>query len=251
MPINSSAVPCVLVTGASGGIGSAIAAGFAAAGHPVVLGCRTGLARVQAQAAAITAAGGRALPFAADVTSEAAVDALFAAAQDAFGPVEVLVNCAGTSLQKMLCDTTRAQWDALFAANVTGSFLCAKRALESMVRSHRGSIVNLSSIWGQTGASCEVAYSAAKAAIIGFTQALAKEVAPAGVRVNCVAPGIIDAGMMDAFSAEEKRALAAEVPLGRLGTAEEAAAAVLFLASDAASYITGQVLSTNGGFGVY
>lgn len=238
----------VLVTGACGGLGAPIVAAFAAAGDRVALCCHTRRQLADDQCAALRRQGAQAAVFAADVADGGQVDALFTAVEKELGPVDVLVNCAGIQQQKMFCDTTLADWQDMMGVHVTGAFLCSRRALGPMVRQKQGCIVNVSSMWGQVGASCEVAYSAAKAAVIGMTRALAKEVAPSGVRVNCVAPGAIDAGMMDGFSPADKAALAQDIPQGRLGTAQEVAAAVVFLASQGAGYITGQVLGVNGGY---
>ena len=173
---------------------------------------------------------------------------MFAAAEKRLGPVTGLVNNAGIASQKLFTDTTPEEWNAMMGVHAGGAYYTCRRALPSMIRSRRGSIVNLSSIWGLTGASCEVAYSAAKAAVIGLTRALAKEVGPSGVRVNCVAPGVIDTDMIAGLSEDTRRELAEETPLGRLGTPEDVAAVVAFLLSDEAAFLTGQVLSPNGGF---
>ena len=161
---------------------------------------------------------------------------------DKTGSIDLLVNNAGVSLIKQINDTTPEEYDALMAVNARSYFFASRYALEGMLKRHSGAIVNVSSIWGQTGSSCEVAYSMSKAAVIGLTKALAQELAPSGITVNCVAPGIIDTRMNDCF---EKDELVYEVPVGRLGSADEVARAILFFAQN--NYITGQILGVNGG----
>lgn len=179
----------------------------------------------------------------ADVGDESAVERVF----ERIGEVDVLVNNAARSLFSQIQDTTTAQWQDLFSVNVNGAFYCARRAAKGMIgRGAGGAIVNISSVWGQTGGSCESAYSATKGALIAFTKALAKELAPCGIRVNCVAPGVIDTEMNARLSVEDRAALCEEIPLGRMGSAEEVARAVLFLIEN--GYVTGEVLSVNGGF---
>lgn len=158
------------------------------------------------------------------------------------GDVDILVNNAGVSLIKQINDTTVDEYDHISNVNARSYFICSKLAALSMLKKHSGAIVNVSSIWGQVGASCEVAYSMSKAAVLGLTKALSQELAPSGITVNCVCPGIIDTRMNDVF---DKKELEAEVPVERLGTPEEVARAVLFLAEN--SYITGQILGVNGG----
>ena len=237
-----------VVTGASRGIGAAAARALAAQGCRVAVCCRERRMQAEAVAAGIRATGGTAAAFCADVSDEAAVREMFAAIRQMLGEPDILVNNAGVAQQKLFTDMTAADWDAMFGVCVKGAFHCSQTVLPHMIRRKWGRIINVSSMWGQVGASCEVAYSAAKAALIGFTKALAKEEGPSGITVNCVAPGVIDTEMMAAFSAEEKAALADETPLGRLGTPEDVAAAIAFLASDAGAFFTGQVLCPNGGF---
>ena len=162
--------------------------------------------------------------------------------------VDALVLCAGVSHTGLLTDMTDEQWHTVMDVNVSGSFYLIRALAPGMVSRRSGAIVTISSMWGRSGASCEAAYSASKAAIIGLTQALAKELGPSGVRVNCIAPGVIDTRMMDEHSEETKRMLAEETPLGRLGTGEDVAKAAAFLLSDDAEFITGQTLGVDGGY---
>ena len=159
-----------------------------------------------------------------------------------------MVNNAGIAEQKMLCDVTEEEWDRMFDVNVKGMFNTVKEAMSYMVNKKYGKIINISSIWGMVGASCEVAYSATKAAIIGFTKALAKELGPSGICVNCVAPGVIDTDMNKLHGEEVMEELKEETPLGKIGTTMDVAKTVEFLAEDGADFITGQVVSPNGGF---
>lgn len=231
-----------LVTGASRGIGREIARALAARGMRVVINYSKSRAEAEKLA---EETGGFAMR--ADVSDEAAVAAMAAEIEARFGGVDVLVNNAGIAMQKMLCDTTSADWDRIFGVNIRGAYLVTRAVMGNMVRKKYGRIVNVSSIWGQEGASCEVAYSASKAALIGFTKALAKELSLSGICVNCIAPGVIDTDMNSIVDTEILTELAQEIPLGRLGSAEETAAVAAFLCSDEARYITGQVIGVNGG----
>ena len=169
-------------------------------------------------------------------------------AETALSGVDILVNNAGIAASGLLQDLSQKEWDRLVAVDLTSVYVCCRLLIPEMVRQGYGRIVNISSIWGMVGASCEVAYSAVKAGVIGFSKALAKELGPSGITVNCVAPGVIDTDMMNGYDKETKRTLAEDTPLGRLGTPRDIAAAVLFLSGDGGSFITGQVLSPNGGF---
>ena len=192
-------------------------------------------------------AGGEAVSFRADLTKAEEAKALIDFAVQQYGHLDILVNNAGISQIKLFTDITPEEWRQMFAANVDGIYHCCRAAVPYLVQQHSGTIINVSSIWGLCGASCEVHYSASKAAVIGFTQALAKELAPSGITVNCVAPGAIDTEMNAHLTAEERRMLEEEIPLGRMGSPEEVAAAIAFLAGEDARYFTGQVLSPNGG----
>lgn len=234
-----------LVTGASRGIGKAIARKLCRDGFYVIINYD----RQEEEARALLkelngdpgAAG--AGSFRADVSDRGQVEAMFRAA----GGVDVLVNNAGIAQQKMFTDLTEEDWSRMLSVDVTGVFHCCQAALPFMIRKKRGKIINISSMWGQVGASCEVHYSAAKAAVIGLTKALSKEVGPSGIQVNCIAPGVIDTRMNAALGAETLHSLKEEIPLGRIGTPEDIAALASFLASPESDYITGQVIGVNGG----
>ena len=238
----------VLITGASRGIGAETARQFALAGCRVAINYYQSGDKAQALAEELGAQGYSAAAFGADVSEQEQVRAMVREVTDRFGPVDVLVNNAGTALQRLFTETTPEQWRRIFAIHVDGAFHCSQSVLPGMIRRKSGAIINVSSIWGLVGASCEVAYSASKAALVGLTKALAKEVGPSGIRVNCVAPGVIRTDMLGGLSSAELSALEEQTPLGRLGTPRDIARAIVFLASEEADFITGQVLSPNGGF---
>lgn len=235
-----------LITGASGAIGRAAAHRLHRDGYRVILNYHTARDAAEALARELNASGTgeQALPVRADVSRREDVLALFRAA----GDVDVLVNNAGISRQTLFTDISPEEWRRVFAVNVDGVFYCCQCALPHMIHEKHGKIINISSMWGQTGASCETHYSASKAAVIGLTKALAKELGPSNIQVNCICPGVIRTPMNASFSPETMTELAEETPLGRIGEPEEIADAIGFLASSEADFITGQILGVNGGF---
>ena len=236
-----------LITGASRGIGRACARLFAENGYSVLINYHRSEQAAQELLRELLDKGCDARLLRADVSDSAQVDALCAQALSAFRHVDVLINNAAIAQQALLTDLSDQDWRRMMAVNLDAAFYCCRALLPGMISRRSGSILNISSMWGQVGASCEVSYSAAKAGLIGFTKALAKEVAPSGVRVNCLCPGVIDTDMNASLSDDTRRELAEETPLGRLGTPEEVARAALFLCGESASFITGQVLGVNGG----
>lgn len=237
----------VLITGASRGIGAAAARQFAAAGWNVALNYRSSRERALKLAGELSSLGVKTVVLEGDVSDPVQAAAVVAGAE-AMGPLDALVCCAGIALpQQLLTDTTNEQWRRVMGVDLDGVFYTIRAAYPAFVRRQRGSIVTVSSMWGVTGGSCEAAYSAAKAGVIGLTKALAKELGPSHVRVNCVAPGVVDTEMNAQLSAEDMAALGEETPLGRIGRVEEVARAILFLAAEESSFVTGQILRVDGG----
>lgn len=232
----------ILVTGGSRGIGAAVVEKFTANGDAVSFTFLHSNDAAQALTARTGACGFRADSRDPDAIREAVQEAVLHN-----GPVDVLVNNAGTAAFRLFDTITTEEWRDMFSIHVEGAFHYIQSVLPQMIHRKAGKIVNIASIWGITGASCEVHYSAAKAALIGMTRALAKELGPSGITVNCVAPGVVDTDMNRALSQEDLRSLCEETPLGRIAAPAEIAESVFFFASPAADFVTGQVLSPNGG----
>lgn len=232
----------VLITGASRGIGAATAELFAENGYTVIINYNN--SREKALALAEKTGG---LAVKADVSSPEETDIMISEITERFGKIDVLVNNAGISLTGLFDLVSDEDSRRIFDINVFGVLNCTKKVLPHMLKRKYGKIINVSSMWGQTGASCEVHYSAAKAAVIGFTKALAKEVGPSGINVNCVAPGMIMTDMTSCYTEEEINEIKEDIPLGRCGTPGDIAETILFLASERSSYITGQIIGVNGG----
>ena len=237
----------VLITGATGGIGSAIAKAFAKNGYNVALHTFSKPDVAEKLAVDLGREFGVKTSFVqADISKEANVKSMFENLDATFGKIDILINNAGVSFVSMLCDTTEEDFDNVMNINLKGAFLTSKEAMKNMVHNKWGRIINISSVWGNVGASCEVVYSASKAGLVGFTKALAKELAPSGVTVNAVSPGLIDTQMNSHLSKEDIDALCEEIPMGRMGRPSEVAHAVLFLASEESSYITAQNITIDG-----
>ena len=233
------------MTGASRGIGRAIAERLGSGGATVM--CVARGTNADATAAAITAAGGKAEAYAADVTDAAAVEQLIKDTVERHGKLDIVISNAGITRDQLMLRMKRADWDEVVATNMTAAFTLCQAALKPMIRQRSGRIIAISSVVGQTGNAGQANYAASKAGLIGFCKSLAREVASRQVTVNVVAPGLVETDMTRAITSEAKNDWSAQIPLGRPGTPADIAAAVAFLASDEASYITGQVLAVNGG----
>lgn len=237
-----------IVTGSSRGIGRAIALQLAELGAAVTVNYIHSKESAEEVADACERLGAKALPVQADVTKKEDVARLVETASFYLGKPDILVNNAGIASYSLLIDTTEHEWDQVMAANLKAPFLCTKAVLPAMIRKGYGRIVNMSSIWGIAGGSGEVAYSAAKGGLIAFTKALAKEMGPSGITVNAVAPGIVETDMTGALKQADLESLSRETPVGRLGTPADIASVVAFLALPSSGFVTGQVISPNGGF---
>ena len=235
-----------LVTGASQGIGRACALELAAAGAGIAAAARNEV-KLAALAAEIAGHGGQAAAFKMDVASEDDVKSAVKAAIDRFGKIDILVNNAGVTRDQLVMRMKRADWDAVLATNLTGSYLCIQQVIGSMLKQRWGRIINITSIFGQIGQAGQANYSASKAGLIGLTKAVAREVASRNITVNAVAPGYIETAMTAVLTDDLKKKVLEMIPLGRAGSDQDVAHAVRFLASEEAAYITGQVLNVNGG----
>ena len=237
-----------LVTGSSRGIGAQCARALAKEGYAVCINCVERTDKAEALAEELKANGANAIWQQADVADALAVREMVARTEHELGHISLLVNNAGIAKQQQFQDIEPETWKRIFDVNLGGCFNTIQAVLPHMLHEHSGCIINTSSIWGQHGASCEVAYSASKHAVIGLSRSLAMELAPSGIRVNCVAPGVIDTDMVKVLGDETLGMLAEDTPLGRLGTPGDIAALVAFLASEEAGFITGQVITSDGGF---
>ncbi len=238
----------ILITGASHGIGRAIAIHFAKNGYNVIANYNKSENEAFMLKNELSSLGYSCHVVKANVANHDEVKMMFEFIISNFGQLDALVNNAGISIEKPFLDVTYDDWNETISTNLNGTFYCCKEALNDMIKRHQGAIVNISSIWGQCGASCEVPYSVSKAGVIGLTKSLAQEFGPSNIRINCVAPGFIDTKMNSNLSTEEVKTFTEDIPLMRIGTPEDVAKAVYFLISDDSKYITGHVLSVNGGY---
>lgn len=239
-----------VITGAGKGIGRAVALRLANDGYKIAVCYNSSRLAAEKTAADIISAGGTARAYELDITDSRNVNSVIAEIEKDLGEIAVLVNNAGIAEQSLFTDITDEMWQKMLDTNLSGAFYCARAVLPFMIHRKRGKIINIASIWGETGGSCEVHYSAAKAGLIGMTKALAKEVGPSGITVNCVSPGVILTDMTSHFDEDTMNELKDETPLGKIGTPEDVAGAVAFLASADADFITGQNIAVNGGMNI-
>lgn len=238
----------VIVTGGATGIGRAVSSLLCREGYNTVIVYNSSEEAAFKLVAELESDGFSAIAFKCDVSDSAQVNSLIDFTLNKYGRLDTIVNNAGIAQQKLLADITDSDWNKMISVDLCGCFNCCRAASLPMVRQHFGSIINISSMWGIVGASCESHYSAAKAGVIGLTKALAKELGPSNIRVNCVAPGVIKTDMLNSFSEADLNSLTDQTPLERLGTPEDIANTVSFLLSDKASFITGQTICVDGGF---
>lgn len=237
-----------VITGGSRGIGAAISSLFAKSGYHVIINYNKSEAAALTLADDLTKKGYSAIAFKADISKPEECESLINFAITQFGKIDVLINNAGIAQQKLFTDIDTSDWNTMIGVNLSGTFYCSKAAVHNMLKYKSGNIINISSMWGISGASCEAHYSAAKSGLIGLTKALAKELGPSNIRVNCIAPGLIETDMNNNLDSNDINAIIEETPLSKIGKPEDVANTALFLASDSANFITGQVLSVDGGF---
>ncbi len=238
----------VLITGASKGIGANMAIRYAEKGYNVVMNYNNSVQSAILLQKSLKESGYNVIAYKANVRNRLEVELMVKEALYRFGSIDILINNAGISSQGLFTDMSEQEWNDIVGTNLTGVFNCTQAVLPHMINQKSGSILNISSMWGEVGASCEVAYSATKAAVIGMTKALAKEVGPSGITVNCITPGLIDTAMNQNLAIEDVSAIIDQTPVGRIGTTNDIASTALFLTSDEASFITGQIIGVNGGF---
>lgn len=241
-----------IITGAGSGIGKEIAKSFVLNGYQTICfynKSQSGIDELKTWASQNNLEGA-VQAYRVDLENPLSIKSTFEEVKKKFNRIDVLVNNAGVSLTKLVTDTSLEEWDKVFGVNMKGAFYLTNLVLEVMISQKQGKIINISSMWGLHGASMEVAYSASKSALIGYTKALAKEVGPSNITVNCVCPGVIDTKMNSHLNKEDLNALAENTPLCRIGTPKDVAGVVTFLASDLANFITGECISVDGGFGL-
>ncbi len=241
-------VKTVIITGASNGIGKVTAEVFAKSGYNVLINYNNSFDEARNLYDELIKQGHNTRIYKADVSQRDEVDSMIDYCIKDFGNIDVLINNAGISQSKLFTDITEVEWNRMMDVNLKGVFNCSQSVLRYLLPAKQGKMINISSIWGMVGASCEVHYSAAKAGVIGLTKALAKELGPSGIQINCIAPGIIQTRMMDEYDESEILKLQSMTPLGTLGTPVDIAKLALYLASESGNFITGQVISPNGGF---
>ena len=237
----------VLVTGGSRGIGRQVAIQLAKEGYRLLINYNKSQKEAQETCRFLREEGYQVEIFKADVSKQDQVKAMFDFCMDRFGSIDVLVNNSGISYEGLITDMDEEDWDRIIDTNLKSVFLCSKEALKHMISNHSGKIINISSMWGQVGASCEVAYSASKAGMIALAKSVAQEMGPKGVRANAIAPGFIDTAMTQQLSEEIRKEWTSKIPLRRGGTTEDIANTALYLASDLSSYVSGQVIQVDGG----
>lgn len=237
----------VLITGASKGIGANMAIRFAEKGYNVVMNYNNSVQSAIILQRSLKESGYSVIAYKANVRNRLEVDLMVKEALYRFGSIDILINNAGISNQSLITDLSEQDWNDIIGVNLTGVFNCSQAVLPHMINQKSGKIINISSMWGEVGASCEVAYSAAKAGVIGFTKALAKEVGPSGITVNCITPGLIETSMNQELTVEDITSIVEDTPMGRIGSTDDVASAAMFLASDESQFITGQILGVNGG----